>query len=107
MLPQKRSNDQRGPSAAHWAGSHRFDEPRCTSTAHLVFPLHRKRLELVNSRCILPDLIIICSAVIDRELAAVVHQMRDDYNMPDREIYDGLIRAARGIRDGRLLDDIG
>ncbi len=47
------------------------------------------------------------TAVIDEKLGRVVQELTDDMSMPTRGIYDGLIRAARKLRRGRPLDDIG
>ncbi len=45
--------------------------------------------------------------VIDQKIGRVVQELTDDMSMPTRGIYDGLIRAARKLRRGRPLDDIG
>lgn len=44
-------------------------------------------------------------AVIDRDLDALVLQFSDTLAIPTREIYDGLIRAARKVRGGRNLTE--
>ncbi len=45
--------------------------------------------------------------IIDRDLGATVRVFIETYSFEKREIYDGLIRAARAIRGGKSLDDIG
>ncbi len=43
-------------------------------------------------------------AVIDRELDILIEtQFIGNYAMTGRRVYDGLIRAARKVRDGRAL----
>ncbi len=45
--------------------------------------------------------------VVDEKLRAVVQELDGDMHIPTREIYDGLIKAARRLRRGRPLDAIG
>ncbi len=44
-------------------------------------------------------------AVIDDKLDALVLEFSDSLAIPTREIYDGLIRAARKVRGGRNLSE--